>query len=204
MFSKLRLRFIAAITVGLLGGAWAYASASAIDGCGPVEGPIIESKDFAAEQMSTLRPATLNPEGVALPDGDAFSGPTEIDDMSLWWVESVATDDGLAQGSHYLDAPVGPMLKSEFFDAGGLRHTKEPVVDKSYTIAYRLIQAGERGVPVDVGSYGGMLVWAEPDHTGTRTHNLYWSDGGFNYSLVAVRSAEEILALGRASVCEGL
>ncbi|MBA2338070.1 MAG: hypothetical protein H0V96_10005 [Acidimicrobiia bacterium] len=46
-----------------------------------------------------------------------------------------------------------------------------------------------------------MVVWADPDPTGTRTHNLYWSDGAFNYALIAERSAEEILTLGRSLVC---
>jgi len=52
------------LALGLLGGGWGYASARAEDGCGPVDGPIIESKDFTpAELQRSSMDALLNREG---------------------------------------------------------------------------------------------------------------------------------------------
>jgi len=136
-------------------------------------------------------------------DFGEFDGPAGVDGLPLWWVDTVTTDVGLSQGTYYLDAQVGPLLVSEFVDAGGVQLSKESVFDEGYTIAVRLTRLGDRGVPVEVGSHEGMVVWADPDRTGTRTHSLFWSDGAFNYGLNADRSAEEILALGRSLVCAG-
>ncbi|MGI8822088.1 MAG: hypothetical protein ACR2JP_02075 [Acidimicrobiia bacterium] len=146
---------------------------------------------------------TLNRDGDSMADLGVFDGHAQVDGLPLWWVDTATTDDGLSQGTYYLDAPVGPLLGSEFVDAGGIQLSKESVWDERYTIAYRLTMRADRGVAVEVGSHEGMVVWADPDRTGTRTHNLYWSDGAFNYALIAERSAEEILALGRSLVCAG-
>ncbi len=192
------------VAVGLAGVAWGYTSARANDGCGPVAGPIIQSKDFTPRELRRgwIDPP-LNREGDSLANLDEFDGVTEIAGLPLWWVDRALTDDYLSEGAYYLDAPVGSMLVSEFVDAGGVQFSKESVFDESNSIAARLTRAGDRGIAVDVGSHDGMLVWADPDQSGTRTHNLYWSDGAFDYALIADRGAEEILALGRTLVCSG-
>jgi hypothetical protein len=66
---------------------------------------------------------------------------------------------------------------------------------------YLTITFPARTTPVKVGSFDGALTWADPDANGVRTHNLYWSDGKFNYSLIVNRSADATLALGRGLVC---
>lgn len=193
---------VGVVALGLAGGAWGYTRAGAADGCGPVDGPIIESQDFTpAELQRSSMDGPLNSGADPLSDFADLDVPQEVDGLPLWWVDSVMTDGHLSEGIYYLDAPVGSMLGSEFVDAGGVQLSRESVSEGSYTIAYVLSWLGERAVPVDVGSHAGALVWAEPDHTGTRTHRVYWSDGAFNYRLNGDRSAEEILTLGRSLVC---
>jgi len=93
---------------------------------------------------------------------------------------------------------------SNFFAAGGIQLDADPIdpAAGSFTpgLAARL---GERAVAVEVGTYGGVLVWADPLVNGVRTHNLYWSDDAYNYSLIADVSAEKLVALGRSLVCGG-
>ncbi len=195
----------ALVVLGLLVGGWGLASVGADDGCGSVHGPIIESKDFtpAEERRSSLPPMWLNPEGDSAVEGQGFDGPLEIDNQALWWIDTAVADGVVSEAAYYLSAPAEPMLGSEFIHAGGILYYRESVTDQSYTTAYIFERLGERAVPVEVGSYEAALVWADPDRSGTRTHNLYWSDGTFNYSLVADQGAEDILTLGRSLVCDG-
>lgn len=56
---------------------------------------------------------------------------------------------------------------------------------------------------ISVGPHAGMLTWGDPDANGTRLHCLSWSDGLFNYRLMANQPAEDLLTLGRSLVCTG-
>ena len=62
-------------------------------------------------------------------------------------------------------------------------------------------ELGDRATAVDVGRYSGALTWADPDASGLRTHNLYWFDGTYLMSLVAVRGPEDLVNMGRELAC---
>ena len=93
------------------------------------------------------------------------------------------------------------MLVSEFISGGGIQVHKEPVIDEAPFASYLLTTLGQRAVEVKVGDYQGALVWADPDSKGIRTHNLYWSDGEYNYALIADLSAQATLNMTRILVC---
>lgn len=59
----------------------------------------------------------------------------------------------------------------------------------------------DRAIPVQVGSLAGAMTWADPLANGVRTHNVYWSDGTYNYSLIANRSGAAALTLARGMAC---
>ncbi|MBA2338522.1 MAG: hypothetical protein H0V96_12350 [Acidimicrobiia bacterium] len=198
-------RWITALAiVGLVGG-WGYGSVRAEDGCSPVDGPIIESKEFTPAEMrrSSPPPVWLNPKSESAVGVQGFDGLQEIDSQPLWWIDTASADGLISEAAYYVNASAEPMLGSEFTRAGGVLLYRESVTDHGYTTTYIFERLGERAVQVEVGSYEAALVWADPSPAGTRTRNLYWSDGTFNYSLIAERSAEEILTLGRSVVCAG-
>jgi hypothetical protein len=88
-----------------------------------------------------------------------------------------------------------------FLANGGIVYERQPLADGESFAAYLLATRGERAIPVEVGSHRAALVWADPFPNGLRTHNLYWSDGTFNYSLIADRPAEALVTIGRGLVC---
>lgn len=105
--------------------------------------------------------------------------------------------------SYFLNQPIEGLRVSEFITAGGVQVHKESMSEQTSFAEYLLKTLGDRAIPVEVGPYQGALIWADPDATGTRTHNLYWSDGKDNYALIVDRGAAETLNLGRSLVCGG-
>ncbi len=204
--------YVAVAALGLVGATLGYTSARADDGCGPVDEPIIESKEFTpANQQLSSNDSTLNRNDESVMDlvadlspslNPVESGLAEFDGMPLWWIDTITVPDGISQTLFYLDEPTGPMLESEFMDAGGVLFYKNPAFEGSFATAEIRARLGERGVAIEVGPHDAVLVYADPAHRSpTRTHNLYWSDGEFNYALIGVRGPEEMINLGRSLVC---
>jgi hypothetical protein len=107
--------------------------------------------------------------------------------------------NGLYQ--YFLDRPIPPgMTLDAFWTAGGIHLGRDPAEGGDF-VGFLLEELGERAIAVEIGPYRGALTWADPTLDGTRTHNLYWSDGEYNFQLIGVRSAVDLANLGRAMVC---
>lgn len=191
----------AALVVGVAVGArqlMAAASAS----CGPVAaGTIIESKVFTPYEAMRGKPydGPINAEGRSsdpVPAGAQLTN--SIDGRTRQY--TLAGSNG-AVYSYFLDRPLGKATPSEFLAMGGIQVEQEPVTADGSFAAYLVATLGDRATAVKVGPFDGALTWAEPLANGIRSHNLYWSDGTYNYSVIADRPAEAILAIGRSMVC---
>lgn len=174
-----------------------------VDGCAPVaEGSIVESKAFTLyeNRRSHLPPAALNPTGADLPEVplDARTSSDLVDGLPLRW--AVVGPPGSVY-QYFVAEPISKDLTVEQFVAmGGIELDRDPLIDGA-SVAEVLDSLGDRAVGIGVGNYSGALTWADPMANGIRTHNLYWSDGKYSYSLIADRSASELVNLGRTLVC---
>lgn len=110
---------------------------------------------------------------------------------------------------YYHEKPIAGMYSTDFNATGGIQLEQHAAAEGSGDfVESRSQQLNELGldhrvVYVEVGPYDGMLTWGDPDLAGTRLHNLSWSDGEYDYTLLADMPAEDILTLGRSLVCEG-
>jgi hypothetical protein len=178
------------------------AMGSSSPGCEPVVNAPIESDQFTPYEVrrSKLPEPILNPEGEPLPAG--LDAPTSIEGLALRWQDG-SNPDGSPVALYFSDGPLVGTPLSTFFKSGGVQLTEEPV-DGGVIFAETLKEeVGERATPVQIGPYAGVMTWADPDSHGIRTHNLYWSDGTTNFSLIALRPALDLLTAGRSLVCDG-
>jgi len=130
---------------------------------------------------------------------DADVASNAIDGQSLRW--ALVGEAGEVY-RYFLSEPIPSQLtREEFMAKGGIEFDRDPVADGPSFAEYLIEVLGERAVRVAVADYTGALTWADPDINGLRTHNLYWSDGKYNYSLIADRSAAELVNLGRGLSC---
>lgn len=125
---------------------------------------------------------------------------TRIDGRSLRWVVG-----DRSSYQYFLDRPLDRELTAPGFrTAGGIQLDRDAVTDGDpYTADDVIEQVGDRAVKVQIGDYEGALVWADPESNGARPHHLYWSNGTYNYALIAVRGPERMVQLGRELVCGG-
>ncbi len=175
-------------------------SAGSQPGCDPSSDLIAESDQFTPYE---LQRSAFDAE---LPAGET-AAVSAADTLSTGAAEQLPTrqldvvTDGGAVYSYYLGQPVGGMRVSEFIKAGGIQIHREPMFEKASFAEHLLANLGERATSVAVGPYKGAMTWADPDMAGNRTHNLYWSDGEFNYAVILDAPAHETLNLGRSLVC---
>ena len=179
-------------------------SAGTPAGCASVaEGSIVESAKFTPykNMRSHLPPAPLNPQAAPIPDlaADTRVPANAIDGRSLQWAAVGKTGDAY---QYFLDEPIAvDLTREDFMAMGGIEFDRDPQGDAPTFAGSLLDLLGERAVQVAVGDHLGALTWADPDVNGLRTHNLYWSDGKYNYSLIANRSASELVNLGKGLAC---
>jgi hypothetical protein len=170
--------------------------------CRPVAaGTITESQEFTPYEgmLDHLPELPLNPTGASL-----LSVPFEarvpgekLDNQPLVWV----VVGGGATYQYFLGAPMtADMTTSMFLAAGGVQLEREPNDGEPFA-SVLLRELGTRAVKVDVGGHLGAVTWADPIVNGIRTHNVYWSDGGFNYTVTADRSAVAALNIARGVSC---
>ena len=114
-------------------------------------------------------------------------------------IQHVVTTASGAVYQYFLDRPLGTgMTPSDFAAAGGIQYQRDPIEQSAPFARDLLAQLKERAVLVRVRGYDATLTWADPLENGIRTHNLYWSDGFYNYALIANRPAEALVNLGRS------
>ena len=171
------------------------------DGCGPV-GPITESKDFTPENARRTHLPEFPLTTAGRPASEVDAQPSSIDDLPLRWSYGEGGKQELYL--YFLGGEMGDLTVAEFRAAGSIQLDRDPVSDGDpYTANDVIAQVGDRAVKVQIGDYEGALVWADPESNGVRPHNLYWSDGTYNFGLIAVREPERIVTLARELVCEG-
>lgn len=179
-------------------------SAATADSCGPlVQGSITESQVFTpyASRRSTLPALPLNPRGEPLPTLPAALDISAdvVGGLSLHW--AVVVDTG-AVYRYFFDRPLsGTLTPQEFWAQGGIELDLEPLTEEVPFSEYLLAEYPSRVVPITVGQFNGVVVWADPESNGVRTHRVYWSDGRHNYSLIADRPADDAVTLARSIAC---
>jgi hypothetical protein len=143
---------------------------------------------------------TINPSGEELGEVPSDARVDSIDGLPLRWA-SVSGNGEVYQ--YFLDTDIDPKLTiPEFIAAAGIELDRDPTSNGESFASFVLSTFGERAVKIELGNYEAALVWADPEINGIRTHHLYWSDGVYNYSLIADRSPEQLVTLGRDLVCE--
>lgn len=171
--------------------------------CAPlVAGTLVESAQFTPyeDRHSHLPEVALNGTGGRMPAilADSLVPSNVLDDLPLRWA-AVGVKGTLYR--YFLAGEIGrEMTYPEFLADGGIVLSREPG-QGAPIVAVVLNQLGDRGVAVDVGQYPGALSWGDPESNGVRAHQILWSDGAFNYTLIADRTAEETVNLARGMVC---
>src|SRR5918992_3289362 len=189
--------------VGALSLAAAVSIASTSPTCERFDGDIVESEEFTPyeDRLSHLPDQVINPSGqqpVSIPpDG----GIESIDGLPLWGA-IVSSNGALYQ--YFLGGDIDTSLTvPEFFATGGIELDRDPTDPENAgeNFTEYVLATSERAVEVEIGPHVAALVWADPESNGIRTHHLYWTDGAHNYSLIADRSAENLVTLGRELAC---
>lgn len=192
--------FVLAVGVGSrIGGAGASERCTDV-----AEGAIVESVKFTP--YAGRRDGPVNQVAI-LPDG--AQADAEVPSQAAVRVTSL---DGLARQhtivgqngeayAYFLDEALNGLSRNEFISRGGIELDQDPRVTGTW-FAANLIELHEgRALPVAVGAFDGALTWGDPDINGVRAHNVYWSDGQYEYALTADRSAASLVTLARSLAC---
>jgi len=181
----------------------AAASASG-PGCAAVDASIVESKKFTPYEAmrSHLPDLPINPSAEVAPPVPVEAQVSSIDGLPLRWA-IVGKTGSVYQ--YFLGTGIDSTLTlPDFYAAGGIVLDRDRTENDGEVFAEHLLAtAGDRAVKVEIGDHTGALVWADPEVNGIRPHQLYWTDGEWNYILMADRSPEGLLTLGRELVCAG-
>lgn len=177
-------------------------TATASSGCEPVDFEIVESNQFtpADGRLTSPQDPAINPAGEIAAHVPANARVPSIDGFPL---QHAVTNSNGAVYQYFYNAGIGRNLTvSEFLGTGGVQFDIDPTDNGESYPEYVLSTLGERAVRVEVGDYVGALTWADPDSNGIRPHYLVWSDGQYNYTLIADMEPEHVLTLARDLVCE--
>jgi len=176
-------------------------NASTVEGCQPVGvSSITESGEFTpyGERYSQIPDRPINPRGLASASipGEA---PLTLDGLPVSWV---ARAPGFTETLYLGDAIGVSMTHPEFYAAGGLAVFSNQADSQAGSHVEALkAQLGRRVTVVRIGQLDAALTWADPLANGARPHQLSWWSDGVIYNLVGIRTAEQIVALGRGMVC---
>lgn len=189
------------IGVGLVGLTLLPGHLSAADDCITVAaGSIQESEKFTPYEgrLTHVPPRPINPKQLQSEAASAMS-PARLDDLGVAWA---ATSYGRSV-TYYLAEPIGDTMTSEgFFAAGGvlvMSEMHDPGAGDHVTALKE--QLGDRVTVVKVGRYQAALTWGDPRANGVRPHVLSWTQESMNISVIAERTAERIVNLGRGMAC---
>ena len=159
----------------------------------------MESQQFAPVESRFTQPLdpsikAVGQQAIPVPQ-DAFVA--SIDGLPHQWAV-VSTNGAVYQ--YFLATEIDDGLTvSEFRAAGGIELDRDPVDNGEDFSVYLLDTLGDRATKFEIGNRTGALVWADPLINGVRPHYLYWSDGMWNYALMADRSPD----VARDLVCGG-
>lgn len=167
--------------------------------CGEIEaGELQESEVFTpfANMLTQPIEAPLNPNGEPAVSATSIAGNVLNGHPRQWAVRS-----GSGVYEYFASERISATTTFESFMAtGGIELDSEP--QGAQSVADIVAEsAGERAIRVDIGPYSAALTWADPLANGVRTHDLYWSDGRTDFSLISVVSAAEVVNMARSLVC---
>lgn len=193
----------ASVILAISLGAVVVSGAEPAAGCAATAASSIqESSQFTPVEQRLTQPfdppiTVVGTAGTIVPEGVRVSA---IDGLPPQW--AVVSSHG-AVYQYFLATALDTLTVSEFRAAGGIELDRDPMDNGGDFSAYVLDSLGERATKVEVGSYTGALVWADPLINGLRPHYLYWSDATWNWALMADRTPEELVNLARDLVCSG-
>lgn len=168
-------------------------------GCGPFTASIEESKDFTPYEARRGQwpDPVLNPTGqeaAPLPEQASIKG---VGALPMAW--SITGSDGAS----YLYFSAAPITKKttlgEFQRAGGIQI--EVTDANAFGLNDLIEQIGDRAVPVAIGDSQGIVVWADPNESGIRLHNVYFESGGYLYGVLANSPARDVITAAREVAC---
>ena len=194
-----RSTLIAVAATLVAAGTVVVASAQSPAGCDNNVGPINESNEFTPYEARRTHLLELPITSVGQA---ASSSDRQMDNLPLRWT---AGDGDRSIYEYFLGGQLDRQLTVPGFRAaGGIQLDRDAVSNGDpYTADDVIAAVGDRAVKVQIGDYEGALVWADPESNGARPHHLYWSDGTYNYGLIAVRGPQRMVQLGRELVCGG-
>lgn len=170
-------------------------------GCGAVEpGSISESQVFTPydQQRSHLPDHHLNPDGQPFGGGTFAAVPQSVDGLALSWL--IRSDSGTY--AYFSRSAVDESTTAaSFIVDGGVQYDVEPVDGSGSFAEWLLSRDGARAVKVAIGSAVGAVTWSDPDLYGSRPHNVFWSNGTYNFTLTGETSAEHLITLARQIEC---
>jgi hypothetical protein len=171
-------------------------------GCDVVApGSIVESAHFTPVEGTLTEPPDPPITMVGQPDTavPADASVESIDGLPRRW--AVISENGAAYQYFFTTELPVSLTVSEFYAAGGVQLDRDPVDNGESFAIYVLDSLGSRATRIEIGKHIGALVWADPLTNGVRPHYLYWSDGAWNYALMAKRPPVSLVNLARALVC---
>jgi len=200
-YSTLALLIVVTLAIVAVAGVSRLMGPGATACSGVAEGAIVESQDFTPweSRRSHLPEYPINPSGSPLAPipADSLVPNNTLDGLPLQWA-SVGGNGALVR--YFWGVPLGPTVTAwNFWDGGGIELERSLV--EGWAAADYASEIGERAQIVGVGSYEGVLTWADPGPNGGRPHHLSWSDGTYTYTLIAERSAARVVNLARGMVC---
>lgn len=171
-------------------------------GCGPVQaGTIQESASFTPYDEMYSHPVLLPVVASGIEATEAVARmPDLIDGMSA--VRRAFWPDG-SDAAYYLGKGLDDSTTlPDLLASGGILLIHTPLDPKAgdFTSA-TVAELGERATVVEVGLFEGILTYGDPEANGRRNHYLTWAESGYSVNLIAERSAESIVTLGRSLVC---
>ena len=201
---RVALPIATALVMGLSGGQIIAASMAdlGIASCGPVDSAgFSESQAFVPYEATRTKLPSIPIASLGSPidqlaekeSGRAIGG------LAARWI--VRTDTGSTYRYFFgspLDAGLTP---EEFWAQGGIQLDMDPLADELPFWQSLRDQFPTLVNPVKIGQHDGVVVWADPASNGVRTHNVYWSDGRYNYGLIADRPVATVVDLARDLAC---
>jgi hypothetical protein len=126
--------------------------------------------------------------------------PSTLEALPRVWT-SVSSDGSIA--SYFLGQPLGTsMTRPDFLAAQGILLVRAPLdPGAGELVAVLAGELGERATVVAIGPYQAILTYGDPEANGQRNHYLMWAEAGDTVTLVAERTPEQMVGMGRGLVC---
>jgi len=173
--------------------------------CGPYQGSITESAEYTPydSQRSRLPDEPMNPNGDRATTVPTAAARSRIDGRALQWA---TVDQSGAAYQYFSAAPIGPKTTLTGFQASGGIALEATPVTNGVGVKDVTEQVGSlRAVPIDVGAYPGVVIWADPhDASGRRMHHVYWEAGGYLFGLILDAPPEQAVTVAREVACVSL